>query len=364
MRQFPMITHPSLDKGTYQLSTQWFTPDRPPAGLSHIKPLGIQAFTKNLSAFEISPETPLCRLEMTCPFMEPAIEVWHSSAPVSYDRFQDISVGHDDETLMGVIALGGAGDDLALSARRIYDQIFRCLDHFGYPFPFRIWNYIPAINASNDLGLERYRAFCLGRSEAFFADRQCSEKFLPAGTGVGCLGERVKVVFMAARTAAPTHFENPRQLPAYHYPVCYGPKSPSFARATFVPRNHGQGEIYISGTASIIGHETLHGGDVVKQCLTTLENMELLLSEANLKRYNINHSVRLSDLAGIKVYLRQPRDLPLIKPICETRLSRNQPIQFLRGDICRSDLLIEIEGKAWIPSRGRNASARFIKKER
>ena len=57
--------------------------------------------------------------------------------------------------------------------------------------------------------------------------------------------------FLAGR-AVPRHFENPRQVPAFEYPAQYGPRPPSFSRATAVKAGEGRW-IFISGTAAVVG---------------------------------------------------------------------------------------------------------------
>lgn len=141
------------------------------------------------------------------------------------------------------------------------------------------------------------------------------------------------VYFLASRKAA-TAVENPRQISAYDYPPQYGPK-PAFSRASIL------GDIlFISGTASIVGHETVHVGDVVAQTRETLTNIEALLSEAN----RVSGANRFSTRSlAYKVYVRNRADLSLIQSQLEPALDPKARVLYLHADICRQDLLVEIE---------------------
>jgi hypothetical protein len=56
---------------------------------------------------------------------------------------------------------------------------------------------------------------------------------------------------------------------AYDYPRQYGPAAPSFSRAALTP----DPLLLISGTASIVGHASVHLGDVTAQLEETLANL-------------------------------------------------------------------------------------------
>jgi chorismatase len=114
-------------------------------------------------------------------------------------------------------------------------------------------------------------------------------------------------------------------MPAYHYPGRYGPRSPSFARASRLP----DGPLLISGTASILGHATAHPGDVAAQCRTTLDNLTTLAGD-------------LRSLQTVKVYVRHAEDLAAVRRECAAAFGG--AAAYLVTDLCRRDLLVEIEG--------------------
>ena len=119
---------------------------------------------------------------------------------------------------------------------------------------------------------------------------------------------------------------------------------PSFARATLLNHEHTPvNSIFVSGTASIIGHATVFAEDIVKQCDVTLENIALLISQKNLADHLVSGSATLSDMRGVKVYVRHAHDIPYIRQRCLEVFSEDA-FKILNVDVCRADLLVEIEG--------------------
>ena len=146
------------------------------------------------------------------------------------------------------------------------------------------------------------------------------------------------IAFLAGRDA-PISIENPRQISAYQYPEQYGPRSPTFSRASLV--RLGQDEVlFISGTASIVGHDTLHPADVVAQTRETMVNIEAVLAQAN--RQTSHAPFDVANLS-YKVYIREASDLGQIRDEL-TRIIGGPPNAiYLQADVCRRDLLLEIE---------------------
>jgi chorismate lyase / 3-hydroxybenzoate synthase len=136
--------------------------------------------------------------------------------------------------------------------------------------------------------------------------------------------------------------ENPRQVSAYHYPQQYGTHSPVFSRAALV-RHRGSLALFISGTASIVGHRSAHVGDIAAQTRETLLNIDALLSEANAAAGGAHFD--LGALTG-KVYVRRPADLPVIRAQLAPALAAGARFIYLQADICRQDLSVEIEAAA------------------
>ena len=279
-------------------------------------------------------------------------EVWHGSGQPVQGRHGALHYRHDDEVLFGVIALdereggitAGATDagktPLQLAAESAYKQIFTLLDTLGFPHPFRIWNYIADINV-HSFGLERYRQFNMGRQDAFLAHGRKVVGNVPAACALGSAHGPLTISFLAGRKA-PLKIENPRQTSAYLYPQQYGPRSPTFSRAGLAQVGDDR-ILFISGTASVVGHATLHPGDVVAQTRETMTNVRAVLAETN--RRISQPGFELPDL-HYRVYVRRPADLEQIRAELTHCVGDTPKAIYLRADVCRSDLLLEIEAAA------------------
>lgn len=229
---------------------------------------------------------------------------------------------------------------LQLASAEAYRRIFRLLDAQQLPQLWRVWNYVADINRETH-GLERYRQFNIGRQEAWREFDRAVVGNVPAACAIGLPAgapERVSIAFLAGDVPV-IPIENPRQVSAYHYPVDYGPCSPTFSRAALASVN-GQEVLFISGTASIVGHQTLHAGDVRAQCDETLANIGAVLDEAN--RHARSSPFTLASLS-YRVYVRHPSDFAPIQARLHEVLGQGVEIVYLQADICRADLLLEIE---------------------
>jgi chorismate lyase/3-hydroxybenzoate synthase len=287
------------------------------------------------------PALPCPRIKVNTPQLGDTrlVEVWRSSAPVHCNKRLDIHYAADSSQLFGSIQLPDSGqaavDNLT---RHVYQRIFDLLEAEGYPHLIRVWNYVPNINQANG-GLERYQRFCLGRHQAFHERNRFSENDLPAASAIGTRNGELQIYFLAARQAG-KQIENPRQVSAFRYPRCYSPRSPSFSRAILKDWGHEQ-HLYISGTASIVGHESCHDGNPREQLGETLQNIRSLLAHAQ-HAGRVNYG-SLTNLSSMKIYIRHEQHFRQIRHILERHISREIPTLYLQGDICRSDLLLEIE---------------------
>jgi len=255
----------------------------------------------------------------------PLAEVWRAEGTIERGSHEAIVYASSGDAIVAALSCDAA--DVQQAAACVYDRLITFTRGAGFPHLLCVRNHISDINADAN-GLERYRGFCAGRHEAFARHGYAMRGDLPAASGVGMEGAGVTTYCIASRTPA-TAIENPRQVSAYDYPPRYGPRSPSFSRAIAIDRL-----LFVSGTASIVGHETRHAGDVMLQLSETLLNLELILGAA-----------RARELAVAKIYLRREADYAFVAGRLRTAWPRTKTI-FLRADLCRADLLVEIEGVA------------------
>jgi chorismate lyase / 3-hydroxybenzoate synthase len=225
------------------------------------------------------------------------------------------------------------------AAGHAYAGLFDALHTTGFPQLLRVWNYLPRINEEGE-AMERYKRFNAGRQQAFLDAGERAFEGSPAACAIGCADGPLRVRFLAGRGRV-RHVENPRQVSAYHYPQRYGPRAPTFSRAALAEAGEGRLGLFI------VGHESVHRGDVRAQVRETVANLQAVLANARSKS---NGPWSLRDLHGV-VYVRHADDhaavvdeLARVAP----ELGRDaDPLVFLYADICRRELDVEIEGHAW-----------------
>ena len=270
------------------------------------------------------------------PLLGPApFEVWRGSAPVVHETAGEVRSSSDGDYAFGVIEVdeevrGG----IAESARYAYSLVREWIAASRTPHVLRMWNYLDAINSGSG-DAERYRQFCRGRADGM---ARVFEHGFPAATAIGVRNGRrmLQVYWLAARVRGAV-LENPRQMSAWRYPREHGPSAPTFARAMRAPTHSPQ--LYISGTAAIVGHVSHHHDDLPAQLDETLTNFASLLEAAGVpaRAHFGSHSV-------LKGYVRNDADAGAVVARLRERLPASTPVLLLHGDICRRELLIEIDG--------------------
>jgi len=262
-------------------------------------------------------------------------EVWLGQGPARTGVTDGIRHADDGAHQFAVIEVderehGG----IEAAAEYAYRRLWAFKRETAFPCPLRIWNFFDAINAGAG-DLERYKRFVLGRARAL-ADDSLGQ--YPAATAIGRRdGSPVlQVYWLAARTPG-LALENPRQVSAWRYPREYGPVAPGFSRAMLAP---GFG-LMISGTASVVGHASLHVGDARRQLRECLVNLERVLHRGADAEPALG--ARFGPRSTLKLYVRDPDEAaPLARELAEA-LPQGTPVLVLGGDVCRSDLLVEIE---------------------
>ena len=228
-------------------------------------------------------------------------------------------------------------DGLAAASRRACAELLALARAQGCPRLLRVWNHLPDLARDG-----RYQAFCAGRRRAMTADAAALAAPLPAATTTGSSAPGLAVCALTA-ARAPRALDNPRQTPPPDYPRPLGPHGPSFSRGAW----HADGRsraLFLSGTASIVGHATRHAGDAAAQARAALRNHAAVLGQAH--RAGLAAPARARELPFQKVYLADPADRPAVAAALDRALGAAAPRRFLQSGLCRAGLRLELESAA------------------
>ena len=266
----------------------------------------------------------------------PQWDHWQGAAPVNTGEHDGVRWADDGHTVFLRLAI--ADSDWTQNPARATESAYRRLDAArlacGAPHYWRIWNYLGGIlDGTGDA--ERYRQFTLGRHRAWAAAGQLTMT-LPAATAIGC-AQGLHLIAMAGRLPAEA-IENPRQVSAWRYPREYGIEPPSFARASLVRAGEG-GLLLVSGTASIVGHESRHVGDVVAQFAEARRNIEAVIAAAAQTAALLRSAFVARNF---KLYWSDAAEAARHAAL-GAALAAEAPAQVLLGAVCRRELAVEIE---------------------
>mmetsp|Transcript_32361 Transcript_32361/g.68422 ORF Transcript_32361/g.68422 Transcript_32361/m.68422 type:complete len:323 (+) Transcript_32361:184-1152(+) len=291
-------------------------------------------------------------------------------------------------TLRTIAVRDWASSDLSPRAkanltREAYSTLLKGIPHERL---LRAWNFIPGITdvfdddndndgITDDVGTarrnnDRYAAFNAGRFEAFQSTYTRDElKWFPAATGVGHSGNDIVLhllhgysnnynkndEFPIMNVAIP--IDNPRQVKPEQYSEMFSITDlpPAFSRGAIIRQDQTEQQpilergddssiFVVSGTASIIGEETVHVGSVLDQTRETLKNIDAVVSEGKMRDDTSSATVSLNDFT---IYV-DPRAFHYCNEIGDTVLHHfpsliENNIMFREACMCRPDLLVEIE---------------------
>jgi enamine deaminase RidA (YjgF/YER057c/UK114 family) len=303
-----------------------------------------------------------------------AVELWALDGPgVRVQRLGPNVVIIESEGIRWIHCGGIRGDascnDPYAESTTAFQRMQRRLELAGVRFDqvVRTWIYVNQITAGA-AGKQRYQELNRARTD-FYRDIRFGtnarglrrQTTYPASTGIGTSGASITMSCMAVDSARADVFikplENPQQTPACAYDARYSPQSPKFSRAMAVVQGHFVSTL-VSGTASIVDSKTCHPGDVVRQTEQTIDNIEQLIAPENFARHGLlGAGATLRDIAKLRVYVKHEGDYAKCREVCERRLPRI-PAIYLQADVCRPDLLVEIEAVAFSPFRTNGTKAK------
>ncbi len=280
---------------------------------------------------------------------------------VRYRDYEGIPYTVVEQNGIRMVHAGGLtglpGQEILEASERAFGYLMKILEREGLALNdiVRQWNYIERIAIVEGIELEHQNYQVFNDVRAKYYDMGDFSKGFPAATGIGMNTGGVVIGFIAvspAREVRVLPIANPGQIDAHRYSddVLRGTAleeqagrcTPKFERAKLVTLGNDH-HIYVSGTASIIGEETVHLGDVEKQTETTIENIKKLFTPENQAGLGLDFDVEKIQFSHLRVYVKYMKDIPAVRRVCE-RLLDSSSMLFLKSDVCREDLLVEIEG--------------------
>lgn len=268
---------------------------------------------------------------------------------VEYHRnYRLITLNGCTELMTGGIVPRFDGGSTFEQSTDIFEGIAKMLAENGF-MPsdiYRQWNYIPGITVLSD-GSQNYQEFNDARS-IFYASADWSNGY-PAATGIGTSagGVVVEICAIKGEQCANLPIDNPLQIAAHNYSqqVLDGKvieqlserTTPKFERARLLGST-----VLISGTAAIKGERSNYSTDAVEQAAETMEIMDRLTSKENIPVENNGSRYDL-----LRVYVKRESDIPAVRNYMQSHYPAAQK-HYLVADVCRPELLIEIEGVAHI----------------
>lgn len=257
------------------------------------------------------------------------------------------------------LGLAGNIENLQNQSETAFAQLEKILksEDMNFSDIVRQWNYIENIVGTiehGNLSSQNYQIFNDVRSKFY---NTCNfENGFPAATGIGVDFGGIVIDVIAAKFENSKNIlpiKSPVQLDAHNYSTDvladnkimfdFCKTTPKFERAK-VLRFTSDALIFVSGTAAITGQQSDVSHSIVAQTELTIENMFKLISVQNLQNYGVETS-QDGIFQSIRVYVKFEKDMEKIKQICLCRFP-DVEVVFLIADVCRPELLVEIEGNA------------------
>jgi enamine deaminase RidA (YjgF/YER057c/UK114 family) len=212
--------------------------------------------------------------------------------------------------------------------RDVFEQVNNSLHAAGMTFHnvARTWFYADKI-------LTWYGEFNAART-GFFHEHNVFQRMMPASTGIGASNGSGKALIAGAIAFTPKHpatsceaVDSPLQGSAASY-------GSSFSRAVELrePNLH---RLYISGTASIDPDgKTAHLDDMKAQVKLTMDVAGAILTSRGMNWKDVSRAI---------AYVKHSKDYPVFEAYCRERGLTELPVVSICADVCRDDLLFEIE---------------------
>ncbi len=294
-----------------------------------------------------------------------AAEVEMIDSEVTYKELEGVrylTMEDEDEKILIVC---GVRSSVKESIREQSDALFvklskiLSLEEFAVSDIVRQWNYIPQIVAVDKNNYQHYQAFNDSRT-VFYRKADWVKCGYPAATGIGmdCGAVTVDVVavkyFDTKSRVLPIDNDLQRAAHVYTQNVLIGAQmdeiegcsTPKFERAKAVGSLQNGYICYISGTAAIRGEASMESNDAAVQTVMTVENVEHLISDYTCRKFGIELGCKFREINSARTYIKNPKEVDQIKSVVDEKWGDKTSVVYLKADVCRDELLVEIEAIA------------------
>lgn len=285
-----------------------------------------------------------------------ALEIYALEGEVIYqiEERDDICYGiieNDEEKMLFIegVPASNFSDSVQRQSQEVFDKLDALLAAYDFEVDdiVRQWNYIGNIVSCKD-GKQNYQEFNDARS-LYYAKREWRNGY-PAATGIGSTDGIVVggIAFKKRDNRGVYPIDNPLQIAAHIYSknvliddATNAIKStPKFERAKLI-ESVGGVCCFVSGTAAIRGEESVDADSAMLQTVRTIENIEYLVSKENLVRFGCKpYELKCTFL---HVFIKNAEDYEEVRAVVEKSYPQTT-VLYSVADVCRSELLVEIEG--------------------
>ena len=238
---------------------------------------------------------------------------------------------------------------VSVQSEEVFAKLDTLLTKYGFEVDdiVRQWNYIGNIVSYKD-GKQNYQEFNDARSR-YYAKAEWRNGY-PAATGIGSTDGIIVggIAFKKADSTGVYPIDNPLQVAAHVYSKSVlidddanaVKSTPKFERAKLI-ETAGGAYCFVSGTAAIRGEESVDPTSAKLQTIKTIENIEYLVSKENLVRFGCKpYELKY---AFLHIFIKHAEDYEAVRSVVEEAYPSVTALYSL-ADVCRSELLVEIEG--------------------
>jgi enamine deaminase RidA (YjgF/YER057c/UK114 family) len=224
----------------------------------------------------------------------------------------------------------------------VFDRINAILNQYQLKFSnvVRTWIYLTDIldwyDEFNQVRTEKFKEFNIFQNAP--AENNIDTIYLPASTGISGrnpLGSWSAVDVLAVGN------KNNSELAVY--PLTRGEQRSAFRYGSAFSRgiclqNSAYRQLLVSGTAAINANgQSMHFNDSEAQIYKTFEIVESLIKK---------EGAQLKDICSATIFLKNREDIAIYKEIIDKLKLQNMPAIIVIADVCRDELLFEIDAIA------------------